>query len=103
MMVSMKTVTVSEAKARLSELLRRVARGDAVVITSRGKTVARIVPVLAADAGSDEEWLAQMEREGAIIRAKKPPSLDFLKLPKVKLTEERSLLRALLEEREEGR
>lgn len=36
-------VSVREIKARLSEYLRRVKRGEEVVITSRGKPVARIV------------------------------------------------------------
>lgn len=38
-------VGVHEAKARLSQLLRRVAAGEDVVITRTGKPVARIVPI----------------------------------------------------------
>jgi prevent-host-death family protein len=34
-----------EAKTRLSQLLARVAAGETVTITSRGKPVARLVPV----------------------------------------------------------
>ena len=102
-MVSMKTVSISELKAKASSILRRVARGDAVLITSRGKTVARIVPVLVAETGSDEERLAQLEREGAIKRGSVRPTAAFLKLPRPTLTEENSLLRAVLDEREEGR
>lgn len=40
----MTTVSVAEAKAQLSELLNRVERGEEVVITRRGKPVARISP-----------------------------------------------------------
>jgi prevent-host-death family protein len=35
-------VTVAEAKAHLSELLNRVERGEEVVITRRGKPVAKV-------------------------------------------------------------
>lgn len=38
-------VSVSDAKARLSELLRRVAAGQEVTITKAGKPIARLVPV----------------------------------------------------------
>jgi prevent-host-death family protein len=39
------TTNVRTAKARLSELLERVARGEEVVITSDGRPKARLVPV----------------------------------------------------------
>jgi prevent-host-death family protein len=34
-----------EAKTRLPQLLRRVAAGETVTITSRGRLVARLVPI----------------------------------------------------------
>ncbi|MDJ0766129.1 MAG: type II toxin-antitoxin system prevent-host-death family antitoxin [Myxococcota bacterium] len=34
-----------EAKTRLSELLREIEKGNAFVITRRGKKIARLVPV----------------------------------------------------------
>jgi len=37
-------VTVRELKSRLSGYLRKVAAGEEVVVTSRGKEVARLVP-----------------------------------------------------------
>ena len=37
-------VSVRELKARLSEYLRRAGQGEEVVITSRGKEVARLKP-----------------------------------------------------------
>lgn len=39
----MATVALAEAKARLSELIDRVAAGETVSITRRGKPVARLV------------------------------------------------------------
>ncbi|HIF50379.1 MAG TPA: type II toxin-antitoxin system prevent-host-death family antitoxin [Thiotrichaceae bacterium] len=41
----MYTVSVADAKARLSELLNHVESGDEVMITRRGKLIARIVGV----------------------------------------------------------
>lgn len=41
----MTTVSVAEAKAQLSALLDRVERGEEVVITRRGRSVARLSAV----------------------------------------------------------
>ena len=38
-------INVHKAKARLSELLKRVARGEEIVIAKRGKPFARLVRV----------------------------------------------------------
>ncbi|TQE92782.1 MAG: type II toxin-antitoxin system prevent-host-death family antitoxin [Spiribacter salinus] len=38
----MSTVTVADAKAHLSELLGRIESGEEIVITRRGKPVARL-------------------------------------------------------------
>lgn len=46
----MTTVGVHEAKTHLSRLLRRVAAGEEVLITSGGEPVARLVPVTARPA-----------------------------------------------------
>ena len=43
----MSKVSVQEAKARFSQLLRRVAAGEEITITNRGVPVARLVPVSA--------------------------------------------------------
>jgi len=40
----MATVKLSEARKRLSELVRAAERGESVTITRRGREVARIVP-----------------------------------------------------------
>jgi prevent-host-death family protein len=39
------TVSLADAKARLSELLDRVEKGDSIEITRRGKLVAKLVSV----------------------------------------------------------
>jgi len=54
----MKAINVHEAKTHLSRLLRRVDRGDSIVISRDGKPVARLVPIESAMAiprlGMDE-------------------------------------------------
>ena len=42
--MKMRQVPASDAKARFSELLDKVERGETVVITRHGRCVARIVP-----------------------------------------------------------
>ncbi len=61
----MKTVPVSEAKTRLSELLAAVELGEEVTITRRGRPVARIVAAVESPAAA----LTQRERgAGAFAR-----------------------------------
>jgi prevent-host-death family protein len=45
-----RTVTATEAKAKLLSILDRVAAGDEVEITKHGRTVARLVPAGASRA-----------------------------------------------------
>ncbi len=40
----MDAYNVAEAKAHLSELLERVAEGEEILLTRRGKPIARLVP-----------------------------------------------------------
>ncbi len=53
-------VGVKELKAHLSEFLSRVEAGEDVVVTDRGRPVARIVayaPGTTVDRGVDEGWI----------------------------------------------
>jgi len=55
-------VGVRELKARLSEHLERVARGEVITVTSRGRRVAQIVPVPGQDnlkRGLAEGWITR--------------------------------------------
>ena len=47
----MTTYSIREAKARLSEILRDLERGDEVIITRRGRPCGRLTAV---DAGADD-------------------------------------------------
>ena len=99
----MESAGVAELKARLSEYLSRVKAGEEVLVTDRGRPVARLVPVGAAlDDEAETARLRAMEREGLV-------RLGSGKLPEGFFEKERpadpeGLLReAALEERREGR
>lgn len=65
----MKAAKVSELKAGLSKYLARVKRGEQVLITERGKPVAKLVPLPPRPPGLEaEEWdrLLEMERQGRL-------------------------------------
>jgi prevent-host-death family protein len=60
---------VHEAKAKLSEILRRVKQGRSVVISERGRPIARVVPI--DRSGDVEARLGEMERDGEILAARR--------------------------------
>jgi prevent-host-death family protein len=72
----MMTVSLAQAKARLSELLDKVAAGEEVIVTRHGKAVARISPAERAKKPIDYDRLAE-------FRATMPnlgePSVDILR------------------------
>lgn len=47
-------ITATEANQRFSELLRNVQSGESFVVTSRGKAVARMVPINEAGAIAEQ-------------------------------------------------
>jgi len=56
------TATLREAKAKLSEMVKRASRGEEVVITVHGKETAKIVPVPKRRKKRDKEkWLAELD------------------------------------------
>jgi prevent-host-death family protein len=55
--MSDRTVSVAEAKARLSELVTAAEAGDDVVITKRGKPVAQLVGMRPPRRPVDLQWL----------------------------------------------
>ena len=58
----MTTVGIFEAKNRLSELVERAGRGEEIVITRRGQSVARLMPPEVADAKVQARDLAERIR-----------------------------------------
>lgn len=97
----MRTVTVTESKNGLSELLRSARAGKSVLILDRDVPVARLEPVT-ADALPDDVRLLGLERQGLIRRPQKAGSvLEELKMvPAPRLKAGVSAVAALLAERE---
>jgi prevent-host-death family protein len=58
----MTTVNLAHAKAHLSELLDQVERGEAIVITRRGRPVARIAPIETLKRPIDFRALAEFRK-----------------------------------------
>jgi len=95
----MKTATVSKLKASLSEYLRRVKAGEEVVVTERGRTIARLVP--AGRSGTLSEHLVEMERQGLVKLGSGKLPKRFWQLPRPK-DPKGLVVSAVLQEREEG-
>ena len=96
----MKTAPVSELKARLSEYLNQVKAGMEVLITDRGKPVARLVPI--SRSKNFKESLVSMEKQGLIKLGSGKLSKDFWRMDRPD-DPQGLVLKALLEEREAGR
>ncbi|CAD5266880.1 Antitoxin [Bosea sp. 62] len=77
------TVGAFEAKTKFSELLDRVERGEEVVITRHGKTVARIVPDGPLDAEAERK---ARETKAAEIKAEFARTREMLRREGVSLT-----------------
>jgi prevent-host-death family protein len=81
------TMGVADAKARLSELLDRVARGERVIVAKRGKPVAVLAPPdaviaesghsrgLASLAGVMSDW-PELERDMADVMRRRRSARD---------------------------
>ncbi|MGH7793748.1 MAG: type II toxin-antitoxin system Phd/YefM family antitoxin [Candidatus Binatia bacterium] len=96
----MKTATVSKLKASLSEYLRQVKAGEEVLVTERGRPIAKLTP--AAVSAILPQDLAELEKQGIVrIGTGKLPK-NFWSLPRPK-DPKGLVLKSLLQEREEGR
>ena len=97
----MKTTTITEAKNGLSALIDRVRAGESILITDRGRPVARLEPVNAR--GDADGRLARLERSGAMRVGTGAPPIAALEQPGPRLAEGASAVEAVLAERREGR
>lgn len=97
----MKAAAVSELKASLSKFLAAVKGGEEVIVTDRGKPVAKLVPVTRDEQERPPHLLA-LERAGLAKIGKGGLPPGFWDLPRPKDPRNRAL-KALLKEREEAR
>jgi prevent-host-death family protein len=77
-------VSVSDAKAQLTELVRRAEAGDEVVLTRHGQAAVRLVPVRRRPDGRTRHKLLEAARRSGAAKASAGPdaahSQDFLYL-----------------------
>ncbi len=97
----MKTAAVSDLKALLSKYLSKVKAGEEVVVTDRGKPIAKIVPINRTELEIPPHLLT-LERAGQARIGKLSLPAGFWDLPRPK-DRKGAALKALLNEREEGR
>ena len=96
----MKKASVSELKTSLSEFLLGVKNGEEVLVTERGRPVARLVPALGSEATGDRK--RRLIRAG-ILRAGSGSLPSDLMKPSSAADPRGKTLRGLLEERRSGR
>lgn len=101
----MKKATITEVKNHLSAFLDKVKHGEPVLITDRGRPVARLESVMSGISMSDVEGrLARLERTGLVRRARSTSSQEMIAgTPPPAPGRGVSLLQAVLTEREENR
>ena len=98
----MKKASISEAKNNLSALIDRVKGGSPVLIVDRGRPVARLEPVTDVQA-DDDGRLARLVRAGVVRPARGSMSRTVLASDPPRGKKGASALRALLDDRREGR
>lgn len=95
----MKTTTVSKLKASLSEYLRSVKAGEEILVTERGRPIAKITPAESYTGLPDH--LVAMEKQGLIKLGSGKLPKGFWDLPRPK-DPKGLVLKSVLREREEG-
>jgi prevent-host-death family protein len=96
-----KKASITDAKNNLSALIDSVRGGSSVLIVDRGRPVARLEP-LRGVAGSDD-LLGRLIREGSVRPARSAAARSVFSTTPPRLKKPVSAVRALLDERREGR
>ena len=95
----MKTTTVSKLKASLSEYLRSVKAGEEILVTERGRPVAKLTPAVSSNLLPDH--LLEMQKQGVVKLGSGRLPKGFWNLPRPK-DPKGLVVKAVLREREEG-
>lgn len=94
------TVSISELKARLSAFIDIVRDGDEVLVTDRGRLIARLVPIRQAE---QEEGRREMLLRSGRLRGPTATLADDFFLRARPADANGDSLAALLDERADGR
>lgn len=70
----MKSIGIKQLKARLSEYVRLARSGELILVSDRDEVVAQLGPVRhqSPEAGSVDEILEELARQGQVTRAGEP-------------------------------
>ncbi len=96
----MKTVSLTNLRRHLSDQLRFVRSGEEIVVVSRGVPVARILPIPTSISEEERQLVASGQ-----LKLPEEEGMDweeFWAMPSANLSEQEAM-KAVLEEREEGR
>jgi prevent-host-death family protein len=93
----MKRVAVADLKSHLSRYLSEVREGEELLVTSTGKTIAKIVPIQ-----SREKSIEELEQCGIVKAGGGDLPEDFWSRPRPEDSHD-SVREALIMERTEGR
>ena len=97
----MRSESISSAKNQLSALIKRVQRGEPILITDRGVPVAKLVPV---ELGPGvPERIVGLAQRGLARLPEREPDGTWLKLPRPSLGPGPSAVAVFLDERRQGR
>ena len=102
-MALMKTASITEARNSLSALIDSLKQGTGVLIVDRGRPVARLEPVTVGTHNDTEGRLARLTREGVVRPGRGPLPKALTTVGPPRQQREASAVRALLEERRQGR
>jgi prevent-host-death family protein len=91
--------SISKVKASFSEYLNRVKAGEELVITERGRSIARIVSLEGEE--NDSSNLLRLEKEGLLARGREKLPDDFWEHSRPRVRS--SAVSALLKNRQEER
>jgi antitoxin (DNA-binding transcriptional repressor) of toxin-antitoxin stability system len=98
----MKKASITEAKNNLSALIDGLRSGSPVLIVDRGRPVARLEAV-GGPGADDDSRLARLVRDGIVRPARAAAATRLFTTRPPRLKGRASGVRALLDERREGR
>jgi prevent-host-death family protein len=98
----MKKASITEAKNNLSALIDRVKSGSPILIMDRGRPVARLESIH-EPSPDDDGRLVRLVRDGIVRPARAAVRKTLFEISPPRLKKGASGVRALLEERRDGR